>query len=212
MCWNATISINTFIVSMFTFILAYQNKIIDFRFLLFGFSFCIMQLIEFFIWKNNPNGPNRNSNMIRIVSMFGLLFIMLQPLASVNKLKEGNDKNIAFILYGIMIIMFILFRLPNINFDTTVAKNGHLQWKWLNLGIFISILWFGLFFYGFKDTHILFFIFALVTVILSFYFYYNDGTISTMWCWIANFISIFILIKLLIIDPFREKTCGLRKH
>jgi hypothetical protein len=38
------------------------------------------------------------------------------------------------------------------------------------------------------------FIFAVITYIYSMYNYYKDGTISSMWCWIANIGIIFLLI------------------
>ena len=47
MCWNASISINTYIFSTFATIFAYANQIIDIYSLVFLQSLFIMQLLEY---------------------------------------------------------------------------------------------------------------------------------------------------------------------
>ena len=64
MCWNAEVSLNTFLFSSFVLCLIIYNntytqyKIKDFNNIwiyLFFVSFILMQLFEFFIWRNVDN-------------------------------------------------------------------------------------------------------------------------------------------------------------
>jgi hypothetical protein len=48
------------------------------------------------------------------------------------------------------------------------------------------------------------FIFAIVTLLLSIYTYARWGTWGTMWCWIANVFSLFIIAKIVLWDHFTQ--------
>lgn len=64
MCWNKDVSLNTFLFSSFILILIiYNNKFTKYKIhelnnnfiYFFLFSFILIQLIEYFIWKNLNN-------------------------------------------------------------------------------------------------------------------------------------------------------------
>ncbi len=66
MCWNATVSLNTFLFSFFAVNFAYFNNVINIYEYLFINSFISMQLIEYFTWKNL-----NNKNLNRLLSQLG---------------------------------------------------------------------------------------------------------------------------------------------
>ena len=55
MCWNESVSMNTFIFSTFVVIFSYFNNVLDIYQSLLLFSISFMQLVEFFIWRNIKN-------------------------------------------------------------------------------------------------------------------------------------------------------------
>ena len=50
MCWNASVSLNTYAFGLFASSFAYVNGVTNLSGLIFYQSFIIMQLIEYFIW------------------------------------------------------------------------------------------------------------------------------------------------------------------
>ena len=142
MCWNESVSINTFVFGCLALIFIYftntftkyKTKGFDNPFMyLIVFSFLIMQLIEFFIWRNL-----NNKQINRILSLIGLGIIIIQPITlmlydtysigSITTLIENLS------LYSIAWISFLSYKyLYNpITFTTTVGVNKHLNWNWLN--------------------------------------------------------------------------------
>ena len=55
MCWNETVSLNTFLFSFFAINFAYFNNVINGYEYLFYYSFISMQLLEYFAWKHLNN-------------------------------------------------------------------------------------------------------------------------------------------------------------
>ena len=81
------------------------------------------------------------------------------------------------------------------------GENKHLIWYWLDLSIYWIII--GLLFYLIpayfnKYNNKFLFVFALITLIISLYFYYKYKTWGTMWCYISNILWIIFLLYLLI--------------
>ena len=75
MCWNQTISLNTFIFSLFGINFAYLNNITDIYYYIFFLSFCSIQLVEYFAWGNL-----NNKKTIRLLSQIGLFLVSMQPI------------------------------------------------------------------------------------------------------------------------------------
>jgi hypothetical protein len=221
MCWSDTVSLNTFLVSIGATLLAYHNRkemnigVDNPRQLLFMWSFVFMQLVEYFLWRNNPaKAVGKQRKIVRILSVVAFMLAFSQPLASINRLEYGSTERFyAFATYGVMIALFFILVYPTVNFDTTVASNGHLKWHWLQpTGIqwIVMILWLGLFFYPYLFLNRpLGGLLATVTLIASLYFFHESGTWGSMWCWTANFNSLYILLMILIVYPLRQKLCGL---
>ena len=96
MCWNQTISLNTFIFSFFAINFAYLNNIADIYYYLFFLSFSSIQLVEYFAWGNL-----NNKKTIRLLSQIGLFLVSMQPILLILSIKnvEYNIKASVIALY-----------------------------------------------------------------------------------------------------------------
>lgn len=140
--------------------------------------FTQMQLVEYYLWKN-LNVPRLNA----LGSKAGMLVVMLEPIAAIYLMDDTPLRTKLFIGYAVWLVWFLTSQ--TIDFRTIVGGNGHLKWKWLPLGVpmipwfffFLAPLW--------LSGHYGAFMAALVTLLMSGYFFRQYGTTSSMWCWVA---------------------------
>jgi hypothetical protein len=193
MCWNQSVSLNTFLFGLFAVSLSLYNKVLTPLGGLGAMSFISMQLVEYFAWRNLGN-----KEAISLLSKVGLGLILIQPLlVHANRLQS----NVVPLVYIGCILFFYSFYTTT--FSMHKAANGHLAWDWLSTSpLFISIwlMFFILPFLYAKDY--LFFFAILMTALISLYTYYKDNTWGSMWCWIANIYSIYLLTLV-----FRKDLC-----
>jgi hypothetical protein len=173
----------------------------------FFLSFIIIQLIEYFIWKNINNKFYNH-----IFSFIALIVIILQPVASLMLISDIKIRNVLIMIYAMLCIPFSLynFQKRDIYIYTNVSPDGHLHWNFLKTNVLIRSIW--LFFFLFSlvfekqwyGAGI-----AIITLLYSYYNYYNDRTIWSMWCWIINSVMIYHASYLLLYLPLQEKigTC-----
>lgn len=191
MCWNETVSINTFIFSTFAIIFAYYNNIITVfqgLFLLCVFS---IQLIEFFLWRNLSD-KKKNS----FYSRLALASLALHPFLSLLTLTNPMIKYVVTTLYVLFLIstQFIPLFKDNNPFITSEGKNGHLRWEWLSENPFqVAVYIVGLLTPLLFWKHKLIFVIALVTLLASVILYRKDKTWGSLWCWSANLISLYLI-------------------
>jgi len=214
MCWNPTVSINTFVFSIFVLIIVIYNntyteyKIPELNFFvyLFFISFVLMQLVEFFLWRNL-----NNKYYNYIFSVFGLFLITVQPFFSLLIIKNLYIRNVLSSVYIIPAFSFFLYQLAfNKNINTSLTKNGHLHWNWANINnkvLFNVLLGVWLFFLGFsflyeKIYYLL--IFGIISYIISLYTFSKDGSYESIWCWSINILFLYYAFLILIYLPFRE--------
>jgi len=194
MCWNATVSLNTFLFSAFITALAYYNNIITLSFALYYCSFFGIQLVEFFLWKYK--------SLNRVMSQIGLLLILLQPFLALQTIPERNIRTGFTLLYLVNLVIYFLVNWP-IDFSTTVAKNGHLKWNWVNIHPIFIFIWFAFvlvsIIYGGSQIGL---VFVVLTFAVSFWMYYSSGTFGSTWCFIANALFIYLAYKI-----FRKSMC-----
>ena len=189
MCWNASVSLNTYIFGVFASLFAYYNGVINLLGFIFYQSFIIIQLIEYFIWSKTFSN--------RLLSQIALFAILCQPIFNILKI-EARPELIPYLLvaYFVFITTVYIFIIPlnTINFSTVPSKNGHLAWKWLNVNIFIIVIWFVFLSIRFAIDKI-YIILALVSIflIISIILYKETNTWGSMWCWMANFISFYLI-------------------
>jgi len=191
MCWNETVSLNTFIFSTFAIVFAYYNNIITiFQGLLLLCVFS-MQLIEFFLWRNISN-KKKNELYSRIAEAV----LISQPIFSLLTLTNPVIKYVtvtSYIIYLVFVNVFPLLQSKQ-PYKTSVGKNGHLRWDWLSTDPFkISIYMLGLFIPLLFWKHKFVFVIAFVTLLASVILYRKDKTWGSLWCWSANIISLYLI-------------------
>jgi hypothetical protein len=89
-------------------------------------SFFVMQLIEFFLWRNL-----NNKELNKLFSFLGIFLLLLQPVASLMLLKDLDLRNKMLALYIIPAFSYFIYEFTNKDFLTVVSKTGHLKWDWL---------------------------------------------------------------------------------
>jgi hypothetical protein len=189
MCWNASVSLNTYIFGLFASLFSYYNGFGNILSVIFYQSFIIMQLLEYFIWTKTFSN--------KLLSQIALFVILCQPIFNIIKI-ETYPKAIPYLLAAYLIFIIILYTLiipiDTINFSTVSSKNGHLSWKWLNWNIYIIFIW-----YAFLsarwiiDKMYMIFIVISVLLIITLILYKETNTFGSMWCWVANVLSIYLI-------------------
>ena len=130
------------------------------------------------------------------LSIAGLLIILSQPIFSILQISIENPYRY-LLLCGYLITIIIKYGIitpwKNIDFRTVTAKNGHLAWKWLPDKNFGTI-WLIFFFLPFLiDKQYFIFWFGLISFIIFLAIYNGTYTLGSMWCWIANILSFWLI-------------------
>jgi hypothetical protein len=191
MCWNQTISLNTFIFTLFGINFAYLNNVITINDYIYYLSFSSIQLLEYFAWGNL-----NDKKMNRFLSQIGMFLIIMQPILFIKSLDkvESNIKTLVITLYTVFVLYCILY-FP-IDFSMAKAPNGHLGWNWLNypsLIIFIYIFFYFILLLYTKSY--VSFISSVMLFIAIYYTYYKTNTWGSLWCWIANIVTVYLIVK-----------------
>jgi hypothetical protein len=214
MCWNADISLNTFLFASLTLVFVwaantftkYKYSLFENKFMyLFFFATAAMQLVEFFLWKNLKNAP-----MNRFLSTLASWVIVVQQVTLMLMIPSAALRRGMLLLYAAVLGAFILYKKiwSPIRFYTTVAKNGHLSWEWLGFKGF-ELIWMaiGLMFYViplfFIEQKAMFYVISTMLVI-SLFLYFKEGTFGTVWCWASNLALLYVLANILLVQPFYE--------
>jgi len=194
MCFNASVSLNTFIFGFIMAIVAYYSKIIRNSTILILLSFSSIQLLEYFTWTYY-----NNKKINKILSYIGLIIIITQIYLLNYYLPPVNISRFILILLLILLILFIIIQLPKIKFAMTRGKNKHLIWHWLDLPIIWIIIGLSFYIIPILFTRNLFIIIIYLLILaISLYFYWNYKTWGTIWCYFSNSLWVFVLIKLII--------------
>ena len=190
MCWNASVSLNTYIFGLFASSLAYYNGVTNILGFIFYQSFIIIQLIEYFIWSKTFSN--------KLLSQIALFVILCQPIFNIIKI-ETQSKWIPYLLIAYFIFIIILYTiiipLNTIQFSSVPSKNGHLSWKWLNVNIYIISIWY--LFLSLRwiiDKIYITLIFVTIFLVISIILYKETNTWGSMWCWVSNIISFYFIL------------------
>lgn len=209
MCWNAEVSLSTFILGCAAIVIGQLNKLHDVKWSLFYFTIASMQLLEFFIWRYGMN----NKDLNRWLSYLGLMIILLQPLAAGFLIKDMWAKKAYFLAYAGFCLVYIWWHWP-IRFETAVAGNKHLAWRWLATSWPFILLWTVFIIVAISLSGISWFnvcIIAGFIVALTVWSYVSHirypGAWGSVYCSFMNIIFVLILIK-----AFSKQYCGLSKN
>lgn len=212
MCWNAEISMNTFLFACFTLTFIYftntytRYKSPTFNPLVYLYLFVVasMQLIEFFIWRNL-----KDKSINKLFTEIATVNITLQPLILMLMIESPWVRYVMLGLYALFIIVYQGYKtfVSPFEFHTSVY-NGHLKWDWADGdGIEKGIHFYYLALYVAAFLLIrnpLLTLFGLTSMILTFYLYFKDGTFGSMWCWLLNIFLLYFVVNILLIQPFLE--------
>ena len=194
MCWSASVSLNTFLFSLFGSSFAYFNGVISGFSFLYIFSFISIQLMEYYTW-NNLHDKKAN----RFLSQIGLFLIFIQIPLFIYSRENFPYKLLLFAAY-LVFSTGILFYF-NIDFSMNKAANGHLAWNWLNFPpiIYLIYVFFILGLCLYEKRYIAFILYFIV--ICGIYYTYNESnTWGSLWCWIANIISLKLIGQVFLKD------------
>ena len=191
MCWNASVSLNTYIFGLFASLFSYYNGFGNILSVIFYQSFIIVQLIEYFVWTKAFSN--------KLLSQIGFFVIMCQPIFNIIKIEQ-SPQVIPYILAAYIIFIVILYTIivpfNTIDFTMIPSKNGHLSWKWLDLNIYIIFIW-----YAFLSIRWIidrmYLVLTIITslLIITLVLYKDTNTFGSMWCWTANIISFYLIIE-----------------
>lgn len=183
MCWNARVSLQTFLVGVFGISLGlYYGLSLPVAF--FCLSISLMQLIEYFVWTYYDD---KTVNYRASVAASALLW--MQPIASILTLANPSLRNTMLVVYGVLSGFGQYFEEQK-DYSMTRAPNGHLAWNWIqpspltyaSLFVYMICLFVPIFLN--KNYELLGI--ALATLGFSIYSYWGENTWGSMWCWIVN--------------------------
>ena len=191
MCWSAQVSLETFITSFIQLIFLYLLDY-DIKAIAIVLSFIFIQLLEYFIWTYI-----KNKKISRFYCSLTFILIFSQPIIILYFTEYSYFIKYYIILQSFILIISILFFNVKFNFVPTISASKNLVWNWTDNTIYFFLFCtvYLLFFLGaiYLTKNYIMFLFGIITYLYSMYNYWNDGALSSMWCWIAN-IGIFFML------------------
>ena len=135
---------------------------------------------------------------------------ILQPFFLILMIPILKIKYTMLVLYLFFMAFYLIYKkiYNPIHFHTSVGKNGHLLWEFVNnkgyemIFSFIYLLFYissVLFVNNFLIT-----LFLIPSFLLSLFFYFRDNTFGTMWCWGSNLFLLYFIVNILLIKPYYE--------
>ncbi len=189
MCWNAEVSLQSFLIGITAVFIAYQ-KGLSFPTTLFCLTIVFMQLIEYFVWSNEGN---ERANFR--YSILAAMLLWLQPVASIFTLQPSLMPTVMGSYLGLSFLGSLLKTEPlEETYKMYKGDNGHLVWNWLKKDwqTSVSLLVYFIFLLGpllyRKEWTLL--LLALTTLAGSLYSFYESNTWGSMWCWFVNYIVV----------------------
>ena len=143
MCWNEELSLKTFFITVIVLIIIVINnnfsveKTTRFKKYIgyFLLSIILMQLIEYFLWRNINNKLYN-----KLFSTLGVLLLVSQPIMSLNLIEDPIKRNYFIKIYSIPAVLHFIYNINTHNINTTISKKNHLKWNWQNKNILYSTL------------------------------------------------------------------------
>lgn len=190
MCYNAEISLNTFIFGIIcAFIVIILNKI-NIIAILFTLTVTLIQLMEYYTWKNIEN-----RNIIYLLSIIGFFIIFLQIFILNYGYLNNDERYISLVILLILIIYLFHYNYQNNNFYMEKGTNGHLIWHWIDIPLPLLLIILVFYLYpAFRYGYIIF-ILMIILLSISLYNYYKYKTWGSMWCYIGNSLWLLMLFK-----------------
>ena len=187
MCWSANGSLATWAAAM---ALAGGSYGYDPKLWAFMVVYTQIQLVEYFLWKNIKT-PRLNA----LGSKAAALILIIEPIAAIYLIKDVALRN--KMLAGYALYIASLLATQSFDWRTTVGGNGHLRWEWLpSWGLIVPWILFLVVPFLISGYYKSFAV-AIVTLLISIYFFSKYGTVSSMWCWTAIIGLFFMFLNAL---------------
>jgi hypothetical protein len=196
MCWNAEVSIQSFVIGLLGIFLAAMTGT-SAPTIFFYATIVFMQLVEYIVWTY---GSDPDINFYASLGGAGLL--MLQPIASICAVSIGLYRVPMLISYVVLgVITQVIdqdgrslrerYRMetqasPYPSTDVSSSDTPHLIWKWLDPIPWSSLAVYFFFLIGPLLITKQFDLVALVFLTLGFSIYSFGKGWGSMWCWIVN--------------------------
>ena len=186
MCWNAEVSLQSFLVGLASVGIGALRGV-SLPILLFSLTIVFMQLIEYIVWSNYEN-----KEINRQASFAAAALLWSQPIASILTTQSPGPLLTAYLaLSGAGLLMN-----PTRDYSMTRAPNGHLAWNWLSRDVLSLAVYFLFLFVPLVLTKSLTLLaMALGTLAVSLYSFHSDNTWGSMWCWMVNGIVVVSLLQ-----------------
>jgi hypothetical protein len=194
MCWNAEVSLNTFLFGMISMTIVLLLNKISFITILLALTLSLIQLMEYYAW-NNIN----NKDAIFKLSIIGYFIIVSQILILNYGFLNNNDRLIAVIIILILSIYFFIYNYQNDKFYMEKGKNKHLIWHWIDIPTPLLLIVLIFYIYPAIQYGIITSMAIIVPLLISLYYYYKYKTWGSMWCYMSNFFWILLILKSLIL-------------
>ena len=111
MCWNAEVSLNTFIYGTIAAIIVLSLNKIPIRSILLVYTVSLIQLMEYFTWKNI-----NNNELIHYLSITGAFILLLQVLLITNNNLKNKEQLFSYIFIFILTIIAFYHNFENKKF------------------------------------------------------------------------------------------------
>jgi hypothetical protein len=189
MCWNAEVSLKTFMYGLCSALICMYLGTIPMSSIYIALSFTSMQLLEYFAWTYLDN-----KRVITYLSIIGAFLIFLQVFLRTYFIENASHKQLIMSLLCVFMVIYAIFILPTTRFNMKRGINGHLEWEWLNWPkLFIFC---GLCFYIMPHVLNHKYIASIILMSMIFvtlYFYNEYNTFGTMWCYYSNAIWLYLV-------------------
>ena len=190
MCWNAEVSLNTFLFGIISMTIVILLNKISYITVLLALTLSLIQLMEYFTWKNI-----NNEEVIFILSIIGYFILLSQILLLNYGFLNDKDRKITLIIILIYSIFFFIYNYKNDKFKMEKGENNHLIWHWIDYPLPFLILILTLYIYPALTYGYDSFIIITIPLLISLYYYYKYKTWGSMWCYISNFYWIILIIR-----------------
>ena len=213
MCYNQTISLLTFaVMAISTIYLIYRNYPNDRWVAIVFISAGLMQLLEYFMWKDQSCGITNH-----IATMLAFILLLIQPIATlIGAYYFGNlvfdRKKLAPIIwiYGIIIGIFAINWINYASKKRLCSRpNGrHLDWDFKPMMKIFSFMYYLVFLLFFMSRP--WYLGAIVGILLTgsllfSVFYIQNPSWKSWWCFVVNFIPIVYIIISFIIHKYNKE-------
>lgn len=192
MCWNASISLNTYLFSLFASVLAIANGVISIPAFVAYQAFCTMQLIEYFTWSKTFDN--------KLLSQIAAILVLSQPVISFAILIVNKEVKmyLPYLIVSYILFLFVFVSIwkpwSKVTFEMVKSQNGHLSWKWTKIPFVLLVIWLMFFISPYALTkQYAMCAFMILTFTFSYAYFSHDLTWGSLWCWVANILAIIII-------------------